>query len=977
MKQLLSIRTTAIWLSVFLFFTFLCIGTQASTRRELLQESKRLIQIHLFDSAIVVGQQALEKAISENGKSDSSVALILHRIASAYQWKGEYNTAANIYAKALSIWNNFGEDQSINKAKTLGNYGTVMSRLGEFAKSVELFEESLELKLKFLPENHPSTATTYNNFGDMCISAGKYARAEEYLLEAIKIRKISLPEGHPRTVSAINNLGKLYYALSRFESAEELFLQAMSLLPASVELKGHLGFGVNVTAVKLALGKYREAEIMCREGLAMLDTIQSSFIYDEVKGLYLKNLGIALRKQEKYTEAEIVLQDELKISEKIYNQNNPEMLNSLYNMSNLYRDMEKFKLADSLYEYVLNSRKTVLGQRHPDVALTLLSYARSKLKNGKNQEALVLTKDSYEIAQENFSNAIVLLSEQDALRHSFNVRSAGLLYLSCLLSVTDHETNWKNEAANIILSLKGTVTAESFARRRLFESLLNSGDREMIEDYNGAREELVKLMSNKVLTTGSASTFSRIDSLETFTRTIEKQILKDRLGLKIPHLENSVTVAKLIQSMPTNSCFIEFLEGNIFDKESRVLNNKVIALVIDNEGVQAILTIATKENLDSIIAEHRKHIMSIAGRRVVPNEKDRQIHDSLSHKLYEALWEPISKFTINKDMVFIAPDGPISLVPFAALVDNEQKYLVESTTIHYLSSGKDFLRIKPKNNANSGLLIFADPDFDATLIERQKASVNQSSAIVSEWAFAPSENTGNLNPCGSILDINVKPIPKTREEAEGIEKNWSANQQDSVYTFLGAAATEDNFKQFSKGKRALHFATHGFYLRSECEGIEIDYESNLLGRRLIDNPLLYCGLVLAGGNLQENEKNLNVAEDGILTALEVSLLDLEGTELAVLSACETGIGDIQAGEGVYGLRRAFQLAGVNTVVSSLWPISDLFTSSMIDEIYNRSELPVAKRVILLQRSMLEKLREDELSEHPYLWAGFVATGDWR
>ena len=181
-------------------------------------------------------------------------------------------------------------------------------------------------------------------------------------------------------------------------------------------------------------------------------------------------------------------------------------------------------------------------------------------------------------------------------------------------------------------------------------------------------------------------------------------------------------------------------------------------------------------------------------------------------------------------------------------------------------------------------------------------------------------------------------------------------------------ASEERFKKQSKQHRVIHIATHGYFVEGDCRE-----DRNVAG----ENSLLQSGLVLAGGNLHGAGADSVGAEDGILTALEVSSLDLRGTDLVVLSACETGLGKIEQGEGVYGLRRAFQIAGVRTVVSSLWQISDDETARFMKELYSQKAItyPELMRKAMLNR--LNQLRLRHLPTNPSLWAGFIATGDWK
>jgi CHAT domain-containing protein len=212
---------------------------------------------------------------------------------------------------------------------------------------------------------------------------------------------------------------------------------------------------------------------------------------------------------------------------------------------------------------------------------------------------------------------------------------------------------------------------------------------------------------------------------------------------------------------------------------------------------------------------------------------------------------------------------------------------------------------------------------------------------------------------------------------ESVASLWEESSDEPVSVYFGADATEDRFKGEAHGSRVIHLATHGYYIENVCGS---ERKHAIFGANLGwvgENPLLHSGLFLAGANLHGEGADSADVEDGILTAYEVSAMNLKGTRLVVLSACETALGAIETGEGVYGLRRAFQMAGARTVVSALWPVSDEVTSEMLSGLYERNgeNLPMLIREMELAR--IRKLRAEGRSDHPASWAAFIALGDWR
>ena len=198
----------------------------------------------------------------------------------------------------------------------------------------------------------------------------------------------------------------------------------------------------------------------------------------------------------------------------------------------------------------------------------------------------------------------------------------------------------------------------------------------------------------------------------------------------------------------------------------------------------------------------------------------------------------------------------------------------------------------------------------------------------------------------------------------------------------GSQATEAAFKQLAPGKRFLHLATHGFFLNGPCpSALEAPRDPPGMWRNVVaagENPLLLSGLAMAGAN--NRHATCTDEEDGILTAEEIAALDLEGVEWAVLSACDTGLGEVMAGEGVFGLRRAFQVAGVRTLLTSLWAVEDAATQEWMNSLYRRRFLVGSGTAESVRDASLELLRNRRAknhSTHPFYWAGFVAVGDWR
>jgi len=356
------------------------------------------------------------------------------------------------------------------------------------------------------------------------------------------------------------------------------------------------------------------------------------------------------------------------------------------------------------------------------------------------------------------------------------------------------------------------------------------------------------------------------------------------------------------------------------------------------------------------------------------NQKE---YNSISSQLYSLVWKPIERSVKPEHTLFISPDGGLNLISFAGLIVPDGRYLVEKHPIHYLSAGRDLIRLKNRDKSGSGLIAFGDPDYDAPVAARwEKGTELASTNEEGDEGIALATNV--RSGCGALSEIKIGRLSLTGAEVSAVADYWKKDfNRERAQLFTRQSSSEENFKKNSTGSRAIHLATHGFFINDEClprqQRKSVLTDATFRG----ENPLLLSGVLLAGANLHGKGADETGAEDGILTALEVSGMNLRGTELVVLSACESGLGEVKQGEGVYGLRRAFQLAGARTVVSSLWQIPNRETLMFMKELYAQKAGTYPE---LLQRAVIRRLnvlRQRGLPTHPYSWGAFAATGDWR
>jgi CHAT domain-containing protein len=332
---------------------------------------------------------------------------------------------------------------------------------------------------------------------------------------------------------------------------------------------------------------------------------------------------------------------------------------------------------------------------------------------------------------------------------------------------------------------------------------------------------------------------------------------------------------------------------------------------------------------------------AIGGLRQALRDPKRADVQARARAVDERVMRPLRAAFGEATRLIVSPDGELNLVPFEALVDEHGRYLIERHAISYVTSGRDLLRMQVPRANRSKPVIFADPVFG----EPASAAVEPSNRKpVSNVAARRSVTTGQ-----DLSAVYFAPLAATAEEGRAIKTLFP-----DATLFTGQRARKAALQRV-EAPRMLHIASHGFFLK----------DARVNG----ENPLLRSGLALAGANLPHDTH-----EGGILTALEATGLNLWGTKLVTLSACDTGIGEVRNGEGVYGLRRAFVLAGTEALVMSLWPVNDSIARETMVAYYTGLRAGLGRGDALRQAKLAMLKRSGR--QHPFYWASFIQSGDW-
>jgi CHAT domain-containing protein len=513
-------------------------------------------------------------------------------------------------------------------------------------------------------------------------------------------------------------------------------------------------------------------------------------------------------------------------------------------------------------------------------------------------------------------------------------------------------------AVSTILQRKGRVQDAVSANLSALRQRFGTDDQRILDQLYELTSKLAKLVLNGPQKVPAREYSKQIGALEDQRDELEAEMSRRSAGF-YPR-SKPATLSAIEGAIPENAALIEFSVYRPFDPKAQDSPKaygepRYAAYVVRGRGEVQWKDLGPTNPVDEAIAGWRQALRD-------PQRKDVK---QLARALDEKILQPLRGMIGDATHVLVSPDGELNLIPFEALVDEQGRYALERYSISYLTTGRDLLRMQVARESKSPPTVIADPAFGEPAATRIAQAGRTNGKLARSTTARRSITTGE-----ELSTVYFAPLGGTAQEARTIKSLFPEAQ-----VLMGQQATKAALKQV-EAPRLLHIATHGFFLLDAASDTKprppktgVNGTRAISARVKIENPLLRSGLALAGANL-----NKGGGDDGILTALEASNLNLWGTQLVTLSACDTGVGEVKNGEGVYGLRRAFFLAGSETLVMSLWPVSDYVTRELMTEYYGGLKKGLGRGEALRQAQLGMQKRKGRL--HPFYWASFIQSGEW-
>lgn len=897
------------------------------------------------------------------------VALICFNLA-------DYCRAEDLVERALAICRElYGE--AMYDEPSLGNLlffsGAVYQEHGKYAEAEYLHMLALANREKNLGSKHPLVGVTLSALGRTYREQAKYAEAEEVGRRALALAEETLGPDHLNVAMFSHDLAVLYWYQGKYDDAEVFYKRALAIAEEQLP-PGHIHVAAtlnNLADIYEIKGEYAKAEDYIKRALPMW---REFYGFDHPSfARNLINLGLLYENQGRYAEAESLLTQALAIMENTLGSEHHLVGWHLGNLADLYVDMDRYDESESLLSRALMIVERALGPDHPDVAGQLESYSMLCRLRGDYGRAFELSARAFDIRLKSFGDNSYVLSERDALTYSNGVRASSSKCLSCYFDSGEHGREITRRVADLVLLSKGHVSDEIFERRVALVDETDSATLDLAEVLRNVKFELSQLFIGGPGDGGTDEYRHQMDSLSTLAAATESALARRSASFRVKQRTKDISVDRIRELLPAGTALVEYLKYDYYGLHPRETIPHYLVLVITKDGEPHIVDLGEAQNVDELGARYREHMLMVASAGHFPTHADKHEYAAIAKKLYDAVVDPIEPMVFGVETVFIAPDAGLNLISFGGLVDDDSAYLVEKLAIHHLSAGRDLARFEYVDEPGTGLLALGDPDYD--LSQAIHLAMTGPSGQPPSGHHAIQTRSGRSG-CTDLRIIRLGRLPHARREVESIADLWARKTDQPVTVYLGKEASEENLKGTAPGSQVIHLATHGYFVEGKC-GLTGEDGSAATDDFVGENPLLLSGLFLAGANLAGRTADSLGCEDGILTAYEVSAMNLGGVSMVVLSACESGLGEVREGEGVYGLRRAFQIAGVRTVVSALWPVSDEITADLMARLYDRTGETLPEAIRSAQLATIDNLRVDGQTDHPYGWAAFIALGDWR
>jgi tetratricopeptide (TPR) repeat protein/CHAT domain-containing protein len=908
-----------------------------------------------YNKALPLYLEALENIANNKGIEDDRYGMILNNLGELYTVMGQYDKALPIYLEAQK-----NIEQSLGKAhpsygKVLNNLAVLYKYLGQYDKALPLYLEALEISEKSQGKEQVDYAIYLSNLADLYGTMGRYDQALPLYLQALEITERSVGKNHPQFGNVINNLAALYRTIGQYQKALPLYLEALENTEQNLG-KEHMIYGMrlnNLAELYETMGQYSEALSMYKQALE--NTEKSLGKQHEEYGVCLNNLAGLYSTMAQYEKALPLYLEALENTEKSLGKQHPSYGIRLNNLGELYLRTSQFDKALPVYLETIENTERTVGKEHENYGISINNLAALYQKICQYDKALPLIKVGFQNIKNQITRQFGYLSEKEKEQFLKRVLYFFDFYQGVFNQYPQKTREVTSLAMDIEITRKGLLLQSNIAMRN---AILQSNDAALLHSFDEwsvtksvlAREFSLPLIDRR----------SDLAEVEKKAEQLEAALTRKSSNLKGVLQVGQIDWQQIQKALPERGVSIEFISFASHNYNAWTDSTLYMAMILrKTDTMPQMISLFEQKQLDSLLQKQNSSEQGfVTGlyRGIKAKSSQQDVYNG--RKLYDLIWKPLDSLLQPGDDIYLAPSGTLHQLAFAAFPYDSATTLSDRYPLHMVATPAVLLKEKASTKART-LSVFGGVQFDE--VDTTASHVNTETVSRSL--------PGDLQRSGENWDY----LPGTLLEAESIAA--TAKQKGmQVNLYSGKAATEQRLKGMN-GKNApdvLHIATHGFFfpdpkVQPAEDGFISEKKEPVF--KASDNPLNRSGIVLAGANKTwSGAEKLEGGEDGILTAYEASYLQLANTKLVVLSACETGLGDVKGSEGVYGLQRAFKQAGAEYLLMSLWKVPDNETAEFMTTFYGHyfGGSIIEEAYLLTQKTLREKYRND-----PYKWAAFV------
>ncbi|MFO0940679.1 MAG: CHAT domain-containing tetratricopeptide repeat protein, partial [Pirellulales bacterium] len=920
-----------------------------------------------YTKAETLIQQTLEISTAINDTALAAEAL--NNLATVKWELADYTAAQKLHERGFTMLSKSYGENSPQAAVSRNNLVGVYKELGDYSKVESMASQSIQILRNNQPKYASELSGCLMNLADFHARQGNFPKAELLLLESIQINERAFGQNHLEVCRTRNNLAALYFDMGQFAKAESLHRLNLKVFEDKLG-RDHPNTArvvLNLALVYQNQNRFNDAEAMYQRAIAIRKKALSP-VHPDIS-LTLHNYGQLFTKQGDYAQALKILSEALASRNKTFGPDHPTVGVTNMAIGDAYMGLLSFNEARASYQEAMRVRSQ-LSESHPQLAYTHTALAEVDAATSKWDSSV----DHFDAARRGFRKHIdqSLPSLPEAEQITF-LKYTDEPYLHSALSlalaqpqnqkVVDYTAGW-------VLNGKA-VSQQALAQRALIaRDTTNSQLASAVKALLVIRKQLASLMMLSDSKGVDPTRQSRIDELARQEQAQSRKLSEQ--GGRSTGTTSWIELDDVRESLQEGSVLVEVARFRKYDfrnpkaKEEERPEHYVAWIIPKQDGGPIrLIDLGDALQIDQRVREARGALKDAPQliRENGEEEAEKMLTPSL-RALADSILYPLLEAVGTSKTIQLSPDSLLWLVPWSALPLQDGKYAIEQFDIRFLVTGRDLVRSDSTFEVTNPI-IFADPDFNL-----DPAAVEAATQQVLQKPTSERNGLRAVAPSGKFKLGTVSRLPGTKSEAEAVLPQLEQFTSKKATVYSGQYALEAIFKAVRQ-PRVMVLSTHGFFEEEKSTTEKNSAQNSTTS----SNPLLRCGLLLAGCN-KPIDASVNDGEDGILTGLEIVSADLRGTELVVLSACETGLGEVRNGEGVSGLRQAFQLAGARAVVSTLWQIPDRETAKLMTSFFvglaetgDKSESLRAS-----QLNLIEARRDRNGAAHPFFWAAFTITG---